>query len=247
MLLDARKLEKRYKGASSPALKGIDVSVRPGEIFGLLGPNGAGKTTAISIMSGLLRPDSGQVFVNGIDLLRHPDRGKRQFGLAPQEIALYPTLTVEENLLFFGRLYGLKGGPLQARVRECLSFAGLEDRSGKRIETCSGGMKRRANLAASLLHSPRLLFLDEPTAGIDAQSRSLILERLKTLCESGAGIVYTTHYMEEAEQICDRAAIIDEGRILEIGEPKALIASNPECSNLGDLFLKLTGRRLRDE
>jgi ABC-2 type transport system ATP-binding protein len=247
MLLVARGLEKRYKGASSPALKGIDISIRPGEIFGLLGPNGAGKTTAISIMSGLLRPDAGRVFVNGIDLLEHPDSAKRQFGLAPQEIALYPNLTVEENLLFFARLYGLKGELLKERVRECLSIASLEERSDLRVETCSGGMKRRANLAAGLLHSPRLLFLDEPTVGIDAQSRNLILERLKTLCRGGVGIVYTTHYMEEAEQLCDRVAIIDEGRILEIGEPKALMALHPECGNLGDLFLKLTGRQLRDE
>ncbi len=245
-LLVARGLAKQYRGGAEPALKGVDITVRKGEIFGLLGPNGAGKTTAISIIGGVLRPDAGQVFINDIDIFKHPVKGRRQFGLAPQEIALYPNLTVRENLCFFGRLYGLKGGPLEERVRECLAFAGLKDRSGQKVETCSGGMKRRANLAASLLHFPALLLLDEPTAGVDPQSRNLILERLKNLCAQGAGIVYTTHYMEEAEEICGRVAIIDEGRILEIGPPKALIGENPDCADLGELFLKLTGKQLRD-
>lgn len=245
-LLVARGLRKLYRGSSEPALKDVDITVQKGEIFGLLGPNGAGKTTAISIVGAVLRPDGGQIFINDIDIVKYPAKGKQQVGLAPQEIALYPNLTIRENLFFFGRLYGLQGGLLGERVRECLAFASLENHCNQKIETCSGGMKRRANLAASLLHSPGLLLLDEPTAGVDLQSRNLILERLKNLCSQGVGIVYTTHYMKEAEELCMRVGIIDEGRILEIGAPKDLIEANPDCANLGDLFLKLTGKQLRD-
>ncbi len=245
-LLSADGLRKTYRRAAAPALDGVEITVHPGEIFGLLGPNGAGKTTAISVMSGLLRPGAGRVTIGGIDLFKHPRRAKRRFGLVPQEIALYPGLTAGENLHYFGRLCGLSGRDLKDRIRECLEMVGLQERRNQRISEFSGGMKRRANLAAGLLHRPGLVFLDEPTVGIDAQSRNLILERLGRLRDEGIGMLYTTHYMEEAEQLCSRLAVMDEGRIIARGTPAALLADHPECRNLGELFLTLTGKRLRD-
>lgn len=245
-MLSAIDLRKTYRESDHPALDGVDLSVREGEILGLLGPNGAGKTTAISVMSGLLRPDAGTVLIQGVDLFRQSHRAKKKFGLVPQEIALYPNLTARENLKYFGRLCGLGGDMLQTRIEECLEMTGLESRADRRIGTFSGGMKRRANLAAGILHSPRLLFLDEPTVGIDAQSRNMILEKLSLLRDQGMGMLYTTHYMEEAEFLCSRVAIIDEGRIMDQGPPRELLDRHSECRNLGELFLHLTGKRLRD-
>ncbi len=246
LLLEARGLRKSYRQSTFPALDGVDLTVHKGEILGLLGPNGAGKTTAISVMTSLLRPDEGTVFICGLDLFKQPRRGKAAFGLVPQDIALYPRLTAKENLHYFGRLCGLGGGLLSKRIEKCLKVTGLENRADQRIETFSGGMKRRANLAAGILHAPPLLFLDEPTVGIDAQSRNMILEKLALLRDQGMGMLYTTHYMEEAEYLCSQVAIIDEGRIVDRGSPKQLLDQHPECRNLGDLFLHLTGRQLRD-
>ncbi len=245
-VLRVRGLVKVYRGASAPALDGLDFSVREGEIFGLLGPNGAGKTTAISIVCTLLRPTSGSVTLCSVDTARFPARARALFGLAPQDIALYPSLTARENLRFFGSLYGLAERDLRRRVDECLSMVGLLDSGKNRVDSFSGGMKRRANLAAAILHSPRVLFLDEPTVGIDAQSRGLILENLKILRDAGTTIVYTTHYMEEAETLCTRVAVMDRGKILAEGPPRELAAGMDGCSNLEDAFLRLTGRQLRD-
>jgi len=245
-LLSVRGLGKTYRRAAAPSLRDVAFDVGPGEIFGLLGPNGAGKTTAISIMSGLMRPDAGQVRVCGKDLFREPKAARPLFGLVPQDIALYPELSAAENLRYFGRLCGMGGRDLEVRIMECLALVGLDGRRDARISTCSGGMKRRANLAAGLVPNPRLLFLDEPTVGIDAQSRNLILERLTRLAGEGMGMVYTTHYMEEAERICSRVAVLDAGAIVAQGTPAALLASRPGCPDLGSLFLHLTGRRLRD-
>jgi len=245
-VLQVRGLVKVYRGAGTPALNGLDFTVRDGEVFGLLGPNGAGKTTAISIICTLLRPTGGSVTLCGVDTARFPARARRMFGLAPQDIALYPSLTARENLRFFGGLYGLKGRDLRRRIEECLSLVGLRDSGDARIAAFSGGMKRRANLAAAILHSPRVLFLDEPTVGIDAQSRSLILENLSFLRDHGTTMVYTTHYMEEAEALCDRVAVMDRGRILAEGPPRTLAAGMDGCSNLEEAFLRLTGRHLRD-
>lgn len=245
-ILKVHRLVKVYRGAATPAVDGIDFAVRRGEIFGLLGPNGAGKTTVISILCALLRPTSGSVTLCSQDTQRSPARLRSLFGLAPQEIALYPSLTARENLHYFGSLYGLSGRVLRRRIEECLALVGLSDRGGTRIDTFSGGMKRRANLAAAFLHSPRVLFLDEPTVGIDAQSRSLILENLKTLRDGGATIVYTTHYMEEAENLCERVAIMDRGKIVAEGSPRSLVAAMDGCVNLEESFLRLTGRHLRD-
>ncbi len=239
-------LVKVYRGAATSAVDGIDFSVRRGEIFGLLGPNGAGKTTVLSIICTLLRPTSGRVTLCSQDTERSPARLRSLFGLAPQEIALYPSLTARENLRYFGSLYGLSGRVLRKRIEECLALVGLSDRGGDRIDTFSGGMKRRANLAAAILHSPEVLFLDEPTVGIDAQSRNRILENLKTLRDDGATIVYTTHYMEEAENLCERVAIMDRGKIVAEGAPRSLVAAIEGCANLEESFLHLTGRDLRD-
>ena len=239
-------LVKIYKGSSDSALSGLDISVNYGEIFGLLGPNGAGKTTAISIMSTLLQPTSGSVIICGIDAIKQPNRIKKLIGLVPQDIALYANLTVRENLRYFGRICGLKGQVLKDRIADCLEMVGLEKRADQLIFTFSGGMKRRANLAAGILHQPRILFLDEPTVGIDAQSRNMILEKLSLLKETGTTMIYTTHYMDEAEQLCDCVAIIDEGHIIAEGSPKQLISRAPGHAGLKDLFLALTGKRLRD-
>lgn len=242
----ARGLVKRYPGAEQPALAGLELEIRAGETFGLLGPNGAGKTTAIAILATLLRPTSGGVRLFGLDPGRRCQEVRRLIGLVPQEIALYPRLTLAENLAYFGRLHGLAGAALKTRVDECLAMVGLESQGKRRVETCSGGMKRRANLAAGLLHRPRLLFLDEPTVGIDAQSRHVIFENLERLKTEGMTVLYTTHYMEEARQLCDRIAIVDAGRVVALGTPADLLAAQPECRDLEQLFLRLTGRHLRD-
>ncbi len=245
-VLEVRQLVKCYKGSETPAVDGLSFTVREGEIFGLLGPNGAGKTTAISIICTLLPPTAGSVLLCSQDIAKHPSEARALFGLAPQEIALYATLTARENLRYFGRLYGLSGPPLSRRIDECLALAGLENSGDKRVDTFSGGMKRRANLAAAILHAPRLLFLDEPTVGIDAQSRNTILENLTALRDAGTTIVYTTHYMEEAEQLCDRVAVMDRGRIVAEGAPADLVGRAEDCANLEQLFLRLTGKQLRD-
>jgi ABC-2 type transport system ATP-binding protein len=244
--LVARALVKSYPGASRPALNDLHLCVAEGEIFGLLGPNGAGKTTAISIMCTLLRPASGTLTICGVDVLRRPARARRLIGLVPQEIALYPSLTARENLRYFGRLHGMGGRRLNRRIEECLAHVGLEDRGDQRVETYSGGMKRRANLAVGIIHEPKILFLDEPTVGIDAQSRSTILENLASLNREGMTMVYTTHYMEEAQQLCSTVAVVDAGEVVAEGAPSRMIADSPGCSNLEELFLHLTGKHLRD-
>lgn len=245
-VLLVERLVKVYRGATVPALNGLDFSVRSGEIFGLLGPNGAGKTTAISIICTLLRQTSGRVMLCSQDTALNPSGVRALFGLAPQDIALYPSLSARENLRYFGRLYGLTGRPLSDRIDQCLALVGLSDNADTRVDAFSGGMKRRANLAAAILHTPRLLVLDEPTVGIDAQSRNMILENLKGLRDAGMTILYTTHYMEEAQQLCSRVAIMDRGSIIATGTPGALIGQVEGCTNLEDFFLHLTGKQLRD-
>lgn len=214
-------LVKRY--GDRVVLNGVSFSVWEGEIFGLLGPNGAGKTTLISILATLLPPDEGQVLICGYDLRREADRIRPLIGFVPQELALYPTLSAWDNLAFFGRIYGLRGTALQERITTVLDLVGLRDRAGDAVRTFSGGMKRRLNIAAGLIHGPRLLLLDEPTVGVDPQSRNFIFEHIERLRAEGMTILYTTHYMEEAEQLCDRVAIMDEGRILALDTPKGLI------------------------
>jgi ABC-2 type transport system ATP-binding protein len=244
--LCAENLTKRYRGASPAAVDGLTLEIREGEIFGLLGPNGAGKTTAISMLSTILKPDRGAISICGIDTRRRPREVRRRIGLVPQDIALYPELTARENLSFFARLHGLRGGQLSDGILQALSVAGLTTKADQKVSTYSGGMKRRLNLAAGIVHSPRFLFLDEPTVGIDAQSRGQILDKLREIKQSGTTMLYTTHYMEEAETLCDRVAIMDRGKLLVSGTPGELLASHPGCHNLGELFLELTGKELRD-
>ena len=239
-------LKKKYKGSKEEALKGISVTVQPGEFFGLLGPNAAGKSTLIAILCGIMGYSSGQVTIFGKKIGHNPDWLKSRIGLVPQEIALYPALTVMENILFFGRMHGLSGEKLKNKAEECMEIFHLAEHRNKLIAKCSGGIKRRVNLFAGVIHEPSLILLDEPTLGVDTQLRSLIFDYLLMLNKSGATILYTTHYMKEAELLCTRVSIIDHGLIITEGKPADLISSKPECHDLGQVFLNLTGRDLRD-
>ncbi len=303
-MITADNLKKRY--GDVVALDGVSFEVQKGETFGLLGPNGAGKTTAIKLLCGLLKPDSGTVSLDG---KTDPTLSKVRLslGVVPQALAIYEELSAEENLRFFGRTYGLAGRKLKGRVSDCLEIAGLAHRGKERVSKYSGGMKRRLNMVCSLLHEPSLLLLDEPTVGVDPQSRNLIFDTIEAMKQRDRTIIYTTHYMEEAQRLCDRVAILDHGRILDMdtidklierhGGPSRVEAqfedkpSNPEAitrfvegknvqfeeagirfetsqpmeslaalnrsgfrfrclkvqnADLEDVFLNLTGRRLRD-
>jgi ABC-2 type transport system ATP-binding protein len=240
-------LHKTYKGALEPSLKGLNFSFPKGAIVGLLGPNGAGKTTTISILCGLVKADAGQVQI--FDLPQNATNReaiKRLIGVVPQQIALFPNLTAVENLEYFGNLYGLKGKPLRSRIDEYLQIFGLEKNGHKEVGHFSGGMKRRTNIIAAILHQPQLLVLDEPTAGVDVQSRSMILQFLRDYNQQGVSIVYTSHLLDEAQTICQEVAIIDEGKAVVQGDTTGLIARHPECRNLEDVFLHYTGHALRD-
>jgi ABC-2 type transport system ATP-binding protein len=204
------------------AVDSVSFEVRPGEIYGLLGPNGAGKTTTISIISGLLKPDAGEVFVAGNSFWSDPQKAKRIMGVVPQELAIYEELSGRENLEFWGRMAGLSSTDAKSRATELLEALTLTDRAKDAVKTYSGGMKRRINLGCALLHRPKLLLLDEPTVGIDPQARLNILEFIRNLRASGTAILYTTHYLEEAETLCHRIGIIDHGRLLAEGTLKEL-------------------------
>lgn len=244
--IEIRNLVKYYKGSEKPALDGISVAVPEGEIFGLLGPNGAGKTTTISILCGIYPATQGEISILDRNIKHHIQEVRHIIGVVPQEIALYPTLTARENLRFIGSMYGLRGKVLRDRIEECLVLLGLDKSANRMVKTYSGGMKRRINLIAGILHKPRVLFLDEPTVGIDVQSRAVIMDYLKKLNKEGTTIIYTSHMMQEAEQFCTSIAIIDYGKILAEGRPKELIGSRPEYTDLENIFLQLTGRHLRD-
>jgi ABC-2 type transport system ATP-binding protein len=199
------------------AVDGVSFTVAKGELYGLLGPNGAGKTTIMSMLSGLLAPDEGRILFDSIDLAGDPLKVKAQLGVVPQEPALYENLSARENLTFWGGLYGLSGGELRKAVDRALDLVGLKDRAKDPVKEYSGGMKRRINLALGLVHGPRAVLMDEPTVGIDPQARLNILEAVKAVATSGTTVIYTTHYLEEAEQLCDRIAIMDHGKILAEG------------------------------
>lgn len=246
-IIEIKHLTKIYKGSTKPAIDNISLDIEPGEIYGLLGPNGAGKTTTISILCGLFDPTKGNIFIDGMDYYHSAEKIKSIIGVVPQDIALYPSLTAKENLIFFGHLYGLKGASLRNRINECLELFGLEKNANRKIKTFSGGMKRRINLIAGILHKPKVIFLDEPTVGVDVQSRNVILEHLRNINKEGTTLIYTSHYMEEAENFCTRVAIIDQGKIITEGRPKELINSKEEYKDLESIFLNLTGKALRDE
>lgn len=220
--LTCENLVKRYDGTA--VVDHVGFHIDSGEAYGLLGPNGAGKTTTISMLVGLLRPDGGSVQVNGIDMGSDPVEAKRLIGYVPQEIALYPELTARENLRYFGRLYGLGRRRLATRITEVLDAVGLSERGDDKVQTYSGGMKRRANIGVALLHEPELLILDEPTVGVDPQSRVAILDSIERLVGEGVSLLYTSHYMEEVERVCTRVGIIDKGRVVADGTRRELVA-----------------------
>jgi ABC-2 type transport system ATP-binding protein len=217
-IVQVNNLRKQFDAPKGPvAVKDLSFSIRRGEFFSLLGPNGAGKTTTISMLSCLQRPTSGDATIAGHSITRSPQKVKSVIGVVPQEIALYPTLSAHRNLLFWGKMYGLGGSALKERIAAVLELAGLSDRANDRVEVFSGGMKRRLNIAVGLLHNPQVVYLDEPTVGIDPQSRRRILDTLKELNKQGCTILYTTHYMEEAQELSDRVGIIDHGELIALG------------------------------
>ncbi|MFA5866930.1 MAG: ABC transporter ATP-binding protein [Actinomycetota bacterium] len=219
-MVEVKNLVKVFD--TNRAVDGVSFSVEAGEVFGLLGPNGAGKSTLIGMISTLLTPTSGDVMIDGHSAIKEPMVVKKVIGVVPQEIALYPTLTARENLGFWGSMYGLSPSEIKKREAAVLDIVGLTDRANEKIETYSGGMKRRINIAAGLLHSPKVLFMDEPTVGIDPQSRNHILEMVKKLNADGLTIIYTSHYMEEVEFLCDRIAIVDHGKVIAEGTQEEL-------------------------
>lgn len=220
-ILIVEDLCKSY--AKTDAVRGLTFEISRGEFFGLLGPNSAGKTTTIGLLSGLIKPTRGHISISGVDLFSRPMEAKAKLGLVPQNFAFYPTLSARDNLVFFGRIYGLKGKHLRRRIAHVLEIVELTDRVNQTVETFSNGMKRRLNIAVGLLHEPEILILDEPTVGVDTQSRNAILESIHSLNQFGVTVLYTTHYIEEAQRLCDRVAIIDQGKIIALDRPARLI------------------------
>jgi ABC-2 type transport system ATP-binding protein len=214
-MLTVRDLRKSF--GDSEVVKGVSFTVEKGESYGLLGPNGAGKSTIINMITGLYPPTSGVIQIKGIDVIKNPKQAQKWIGVVPQEIALYETMSARENLKFWGRMYDLSGRALEKSVDEVLEIIGLTERAKDKVETFSGGMKRRVNIGAAILHRPELLIMDEPTVGIDPQSRNHILETVKRLNNQGMTIIYTSHYMEEVEYLCVRIGIIDHGQLIALG------------------------------
>ena len=242
----------RTKSGDVTATDDVDLEVRRGEVFGLLGPNGAGKSTTINMMCGYLEPTSGDTLIDGQSITREARKVKRLIGVVPQEIALYNDLNSLENLEFFGEIYGLSSKARKERAQALLHFVGLYDRRKEPVKKFSGGMQRRINMAIALMHQPAFLMMDEPTVGVDPQSREHIFDTIEQLRDQGTTILYTTHYMEEAERLCNRIAIMDEGQIVAVGMLEQLLAmrdQNREVQRphgLQELFIQLTGKTLRD-
>lgn len=257
LLLQVQGITKKF--GQVLAVDGIDLIVEKGDLIGLLGPNGAGKSTALSMISTLVLPTSGKIYFKGVDIIKHPKVIQKVMGIVPQEIALYPTLTGFDNMLFWGGAYGLKGDHLKNRIKVVSEIIGIDERLKDKVENYSGGMKRRLNIGVALLHEPELLMMDEPTVGIDPQSRNHILETVKALNAQGMTIIYTSHYMEEVEFLCDKISIMDKGKIIASGTKESLLSlvklddnkqkqliANNEKANLEAVFLQLTGKALRD-
>lgn len=242
VMVDVRNLTRTFNtGNGTPlvAVNNVSFQIRKGEIYSLLGPNGAGKSTTINMISGLLTPTSGEAQIGGYSITKQPIEAKKLLGVVPQEIAIYPTLTARQNLVFFGRMYGLSGADLNRRVDEVLDFIDLRDRQNEKVEKFSGGMKRRVNIAIGLLHQPKLIYMDEPTVGIDPQNRRRILDTvLRLRDELGTTILYTSHLMEEVQELSDRVAIIDHGEVMAVGTVGELIQKIGEEDrlffNMGD-------------
>ena len=244
-MLEAINLRKTF--GTLVAVDDVSLKLENGRILGLLGPNGAGKTTTVSMIGTLLTPDRGEVRIDGRKVSGDTDPNKRKIGLVPQDLALYDELSARDNLRFFGALYGLSGAELEGAIASAVDIVGLADRVRERVKVFSGGMKRRLNLAAGLLHNPDILLLDEPTVGVDPQSRNAIFDNLEQLKKQGKALLYTTHYMEEAERLADRIVVIDNGRVVANDTLKGLHALAPAgATSLESVFLTLTGRSLRD-
>ncbi len=237
-------LVKKFEDVT--AVDGVNLEIRAGELFGLLGPNGAGKTTIINMLCGLVKPTNGIAKVNGYDVQKETWRIKELIGVCPQETAIYSHLTGHENIELFGNLHSVNKETLNNRRKALLETMGLTQDAKRKTEKYSGGMKRRLSLILALIHSPQIAFLDEPTVAMDPQSRHAVWDFIRELKKEGKTIILTTHYMEEAEALCDRVGIIDHGKLIALGPPKELI-SKVKVTNLEDVFIKLTGRRIREE
>ncbi len=247
VLIEINNLSKTYLKGRDPALDKLNLDIYNGEIFGLLGPNGAGKTTTISILCNLIKSTEGSCSIKGFDVHKEFRFVKPFIGVVSQDIALYQLLTPYENLVYFGSMFDLPKKELKERIDYFLEKMGLYKVKNEKIKHFSGGMKRRVNLIAGILHDPRLVFLDEPTVGIDVQSRMVILDYLNELNKEGVTLLYSSHMLDEAEKLCTRIAIIDYGKLLTVGTPEELITEyNSNCKNLEDVFLHLTGRHVRD-
>ena len=244
--LTAARLSKSFDGA--PVVDDVSFSIRRQEVFGLLGPNGAGKTTTIRMLSTVLAPDAGDVTIGGHSVLREADEVRKIIGVCPQELALYEELSARDNLVFFGRMAGLGRRQANQAAAENLELVGLADRASDAVRKFSGGMKRRVNIAVALMSRPQLLFLDEPTVGVDPQSRNHIFETILRLRDEGMTVLYTTHYMEEADRLCDNIGVMDRGRLIALDTPVGLKSTigDPDEVTLEQVFLNLTGRSLRD-
>ena len=242
--IEIDQLSKKYQDIT--ALNDLTLQVEKGELFGLLGPNGAGKTTTINILCGLVKPTSGTAKVCGYDVVKESAKVKELIGVCPQETAIYPYLTGAENVDLFGNLHAMNKAELNARRNMLLTKMGLDEEAKRRAGKYSGGMRRRLSLALALINDPQIAFLDEPTVAMDPQSRHAVWDFLKELEREEKTIILTTHYMEEAEELCDRVGIIDHGKLIGLGTPKGLIAKH-QVNNLEDLFLRLTGRTIRED
>jgi ABC-2 type transport system ATP-binding protein len=237
-------LMKKFEDVT--AVDGVSLQVSKGELFGLLGPNGAGKTTTINILSGLTKPTNGSAKVGGYDVQKEPAKVKELIGVCPQETAIYPYLTGAENVELFGNLHTMNGETLKKRRHLMLEKMGLTQDANRKAEKYSGGMKRRLSLILALIHDPQIAFLDEPTVAMDPQSRHAVWDFIKELRKEDKTVILTTHYMEEAEELCDRVGIIDHGKLIALGSPEDLISKN-KVKNLEEVFIKLTGRKIREE
>ncbi len=245
-IVRVENVTKQYRGSHQPAVSHLSLQINEGSVFGLLGPNGAGKSTLVMMMCGLLTPDDGSISLLGMNVQNKGAAIRKHVGVAPQEIALFPTLTAYENLFYFGRMYGLSAVVIRDRIDSFLTTFDLREKAYSRVQTFSGGMKRRLNLIAALLHQPKLIILDEPTSGVDVQSRNVILDFLVDLAAKNTTIIYSSHFLAEAERICTHLAILDAGRLIVEGTPEHVIGKNPGSDSLERVFLKLTGKNIRD-
>lgn len=244
--VDIANLTFRYPGNDTPSFTNLNLQVAKGERFGLFGPNGAGKTTLMNLMTGLLRADGGEIALAGKKVGPHKYRVNRLFGFVPQDFSFYQELSPKENLEFFGAWYGMNSRKIKKKTDELLQIMGLEEVRDKQVQQFSGGMKRRVNLAIGVIHNPGILFLDEPTVGVDVQTRHAIINYLLELNNNGTTLIYTSHQLSEAEDLCNEVALIDNGKIMAQGDLDALLKQH-QHDNLEELFLNLTGKKFRDD